>query len=265
MKILIIGASGYLGNTIYKKLKEISSDEIYGTCCKSASNELIQINMLNKLDVKKLISLKPDIIIWSIYDPEQEISLSQIGLNEIVNNLSKHVRLIYVSTTVGQGKDQCEDIVPHKRMTGEYFYKYINGKIEGENIVRKHNNYLIVRPGSIYGYDYDGKMDSRMKALFEFSKTGEKYSRTANMYSSYVNVEDLADAIIELAYKDITGIMNISGEKPVSYYDFYMYLAKIQGIDSSFIIPDYKDEDRYHNLSNDKRKLLLSTVIREIF
>lgn len=265
MKILIIGASGYLGNTIYKKFKERSSDEIYGTCCNSASNELIKVNMLNKSDVKKLISLKPDIIIWSICDPEQEISLSQIGLNEIVNDLSYHVRLIYVSTTVGQGKDQCENVLPHKRMAGEYFYKYINGKIEGENIVKKHNNHLIVRPGSIYGYDYDGKMDSRMKVLLEFSKTCRKYSRTDNIYSSYVNVEDLADSIIELSYKDITGIMNISGEKPVSYYDFYGHLAKLLKIDSSFIIPDYKEEDKYHNLNNDKRKLLLSTGIREIY
>lgn len=265
MKILIIGASGYLGNTIYKKLKNSSSDEIYGTCCKSASNELMTINVLNKLDVKKLISLKPHIIIWSIYDPEQEISLSKIGLNEIVNNLSEHVRLIYVSTTVGQGKDQSENILSHKRMAGEYFYKYINGKIEGENIVKKHNNHLIVRPGSIYGYGYDGKMDSRMKALFDISKTGNKYSRTANIYSSYVNVEDLADAIIELAYKNITGIMNISGEKPVSYYDFYRYLAKLLKIDNRFIIPDYKEENMYHNLNNDKRKLLLNAVIREIY
>jgi len=265
VKILIIGASGYLGNTIYKKLKASSSDEIYGTCCSSASNEFMPINVLNKSDVKKLILLKPDIIIWSIYDPEQEISLSQIGLNEIVNNLSEDVRLIYVSTTVGQGKDQSENVLPHKRKDDEYFYKYINGKIEGENIVKKHNNHLIVRPGSIYGYDYNGKMDSRMKALFDISKTGKKYSRTDNMYSSYVNVQDLANAIIEFAYKDITGIINISGEKPVSYYDFYVYLAKLLKIDSSFIIPDYKAEDIYHNLNNDKRKLLLNTVINEVY
>lgn len=265
MRILIVGASGYLGNTIYKKFKERGSDEIYGTCCNSASNELMTINVLNKSHVKKLILLKPDIIIWSIYDPEQEISLSQIGLNEIVNSISEHVRLIYVSTTVGQDKDQSENVIQHKRSEDEYFYKYINGKIEGENIVKKHSNHLIVRPGSIYGYDYDGKMDSRMKALFKLSKTGKKYSRTANIYSSYVNVEDLSDAIIELACKNITGIINISGEKPVSYYDFYVYLAKLQGIDSSFIIPDYKEKDGYHNLDNDKRKLLLSTRIREIF
>lgn len=264
MKLLIIGASGYLGNTIFKKLKECSNDDIYGTCCNSSNNELLQVNVLNKLDIKKLISFKPDVIIWSIMDAEQEMLLSQIGVNEIVNNISKDVRLIYVSTTVGRGKDQDENVIPHKRMVNEYLHQYINGKIEGESIVRKHPNHVIVRPGSIYGYDYDGKMDSRMKGLLEISKTGKTYSRTANMYASFVNVEELANSIIELAYSDFTGIINISGEKPVSHYDFNRYLTRLMDIDNDFIKSDYKQEDLYHNLNNDKRKLILNTLVQDV-
>ncbi|KOR26026.1 sugar nucleotide-binding protein [Clostridium sp. L74] len=264
MKLLIIGASGYLGNTIYKKLKESTNDDIYGTCCNSSNSELLQINVLNRLDIKKLLSLKPDIIIWSIMDKEQEMLLSQIGLNEIVNNISKDIRLIYISTTVGNGKDQNESVIPHRRMRGEYLSKYVNGKIEGEILVKKHSNYVIVRPGSIYGYDYDAKMDCRMKGLFEISKTGKAYSRTANMYASFVNVQDLTDAIIELAYNKIVGIINISGERPVSYYDFNIYLARLMNIDESFIIPDYKEEEINHNLNNNKRKLLLNTIVRDV-
>lgn len=264
MKLLIIGASGYLGNTIYKKLKKFCNDDIYGTCCNSSSQELLKINVLNKLDIKKILSFKPDIIIWSIMNPEDEMSLSKIGINEIVNGISENVRLIYVSTTVGKGKEQTEKVIPNKRMPDEYLSKYINGKIEGESIVRKHLNHVIVRPGSIYGYDYDGKMDSRMKGLLDISKTGKRYSRTANMYTSFVNVEDLADSIIELAYSDFTGIINISGERPVSYYDFNKFLARLMDIDNSFIIPDYKQEAVYHNLNNDKRKLMLNTLVRDI-
>ena len=264
MKLLVIGASGYLGNTIYKKLKAGTNDNICGTCCKLSNDELLQINVLNRLDIKQLLSFKPDIIIWSIMDTEQEMSLSQIGLNEIVNNISKDVRLIYVSTTVGQRKDQTENVIPHKRMPSEYLSKYINGKIEGEGIVKNHPNYVIVRPGSIYGYDYDGKMDSRMKGLSEISETGKNYSRTANLYASFVNVQDLADAIIELAYSNFTGIINISGERPVSHYAFNKYLASLMNIDDSFIVPDYKEEEIYHNLSNDRRKLLLNTTIQDI-
>jgi len=102
-----------------------------------------------------------------------------------------------------------------------------------------------------------------MKGLLEVSKTGEKYSKTANMHASFVNIEDLAAAVIELAYSDFTGIINVSGERPISHYDFNLHLAELMGIDSSFIMPDYKTEDVYHNLSNDKRKLLLKTAVRE--
>jgi dTDP-4-dehydrorhamnose reductase len=123
---------------------------------------------------------------------------------------------------------------------------------------------VIVRPGSIYGYDYNGRMDSRMKGLHEIAKTGKDYSRTANMYASFANVQDLADAIIELAYNKFTGIINISGERPVSHYNFNIYLARIMNIDDCFIIPDYKEEEIYHNLNNDKRKLLLNTIVRDI-
>jgi len=264
MKILIIGASGYLGNTIYKKLKELTNDDILGTCYKSDNVELMKINVLNILDIKKLLLFKPDTIIWTIMDQEQEMLISQTGVNEIVNSTSKDVRLIYVSTTVGKGKDQTESVIPYRRMSDEYLSQYVNGKIEGESIVQKHPNHVIVRPGSIYGYDYNGKMDSRMKGLLEISRTGKDYSRTANMYASFVNVQDLSDAIIELIYSKHTGIINISGEKPISHYDFNIYLASLMNIDNCFIIPDYKNEEVYHNLNNNKRKILLNTIVRNI-
>lgn len=259
-----MGASGYLGGTIYRKLKEFTEDEIIGTCYKTDHHEFLKINVLNPLDIKMLLSLKPDIIIWSIMDQEHEILLSQIGLNEIVKNISNHVRLIYVSTTVGKGKNQTEGVIPVRRTSDEYLFKYINGKIEGESIVQKHSNHVIIRPGSIYGYDLDGKMDNRMKLLKELSKNSKEYIRTANMYSSFVNVQDLTNAIIELVYNNFTGIINISGDNPVTYYDFNIYLATLMNINNYFIVPDYKDEATYNCLNNDKRMLFINTKIRNI-
>ena len=110
MKVMVIGASGYLGNTIYKKLKMCSNDDIYGTCCKSNSQNIFKINLLNSIDINKLLECKPDVIIMSIYDFEEEMSLSLIGINEIVNCISQNTRLIYVSTTVGKGKQQVEQV-----------------------------------------------------------------------------------------------------------------------------------------------------------
>ncbi|WP_278247361.1 hypothetical protein [Clostridium botulinum] len=41
-------------------------------------------------------------------------------------------------------------------------------------------------------------------------------------------------------------------------------MARLMNIDENFIIPDYKEEAIYHNLNNDKRKLLLNTIVRDI-
>lgn len=65
-------------------------------------------------------------------------------------------------------------------------------------------------------------------------------------------------------YSHFAGIINIAGEKPVSHYEFNIHLARLMNIDSSFIVPNYKREDIYHNISSDKRKFLLNTLIRYI-
>jgi dTDP-4-dehydrorhamnose reductase len=264
MRFMVIGASGYLGNTVFKKLKDTYENDVYGTCYKMDIQELIKINLKKSEEVKQVLSYKPDVIIWCVCDVEEEMDLTQIGLSEIINNITQKVRLIYISTTVGQGREQTEEVIPYQRKPYEYLSKYVNGKIEGEKIVKSHSNHVIIRPGSIYGNDYDGKIDARMGKLLQISNSGEKCSRTANMYASFVNVNDLADSIVELTISNFTGIINIAGEKAISHFDFYKKLARLMNLDDSFIIPDYKAEDFYHSLNSNKRKNVLNSVIRDI-
>ena len=264
MRCMVIGASGYLGNTIYKRLQLKSNISICGTCHKKSNQEFVKLDLTNALEIAKIIQYKPDVIIWSVCDFEDEMILSQVGLNAIIENLNANVRFIYVSTTIGKGRDQAEDTKPHYRLPDEYLSKYINGKIEGEKIVRRHINHVIVRPGSIYGYAHNGKMDLRMERLLEIYKNGITYSRTANMYASFVQVLDLANAIIEFLDNDFKGTINIAGEKAVSYYDFNKHLANILNISDQFIMSDYKSEEIYNNLNCNLRKTILTTDIREI-
>lgn len=37
MRFMVIGASGYLGNTVYKKLKNSYDNDVYGTCYKTGT------------------------------------------------------------------------------------------------------------------------------------------------------------------------------------------------------------------------------------
>lgn len=224
MNILIIGASGYLGDYLYAKVSSIEKHMVKGTCCSSISEDYIKCNVLDVNDT----------------------------------------RFIYLSTTIGVGKCQGEDVEPKRRRLDEYLCHYVNGKIDGELIVEGHHNHVIIRPGSIYGFDRHGSYDKRMEVLLNKSETGEAYIRTDNYYTSFVHIDDLTSSILELMENDYTGKTNIAGELPVSYYKFNRHLAGVIGIDNEFIVPEYLDKTKFNTLSAEHRKKVLKTDIREV-
>jgi dTDP-4-dehydrorhamnose reductase len=195
---------------------------------------------------------------------KKKILHTHAGLAECIDTLPDTTRLLYCSTMIGKGKNQSETISPSVRLDGDYLKEYFNGKIEGERIVQKHANHVIIRPGSIYGYDCDGNLDKRMKKLLEQASNGLTYKRTANMYTSFIHISDLTNAILELSENDFKGILNISCENPVSYYEFNRHLAGLLKIDKNVVVADYKPDELYNTFSNTLRKTVLKSPIREI-
>jgi len=264
MKILIIGASGYLGKRLYSRLNSNDENIVTGTYCHTESTIFKWCDVLNTSNLDWIVDGKFDIIIWAVMDQSNEESISETGLNYLVSNIADSTRLIYISTTIAIGKNQSEDIIPIKRSNDEYLHLYVNGKILGESIVSKHYNHVIIRPGIIYGFGENYSYDARMKFLYEKSKSDEKYARTDNLYTSFVHVDDLVSSIIELLGSNYIGKINIAGDIAVSYYKFNKHLASIMNINDNFIISESLDNPKYHTLSAEKRKKELRTVIREI-
>lgn len=264
LKVVIIGASGYLGKSLYHKLIELDQYQVLGTCNTNKSDELLTINILKMQDIEKVVNLRPDIIIWTVMNQELELNISQVGLQKIIELLPNDVRFIYLSTTVGKGKDQTELTKTKFRNENEYLHNYINGKIQGERYVMNLLNFVIVRPGSIYGYGYQNQKDDRMIFLQNMYKKNEIFKRTDNLYASFVYIDDLCNGIIELLESDFIGIINVAGKDPVSHYHFNKHIANLMNINDEFITPEYKDEAIYHNLSSSLRENNLKSHIRDI-
>jgi dTDP-4-dehydrorhamnose reductase len=165
-----------------------------------------------------------------------------------------------VSTSVAYEKNMSEDVTPFLRTDDSYNYHYFNGKIKSEYVISKLSNYCIVRPGSIYGIDPFGEMDNRSLALKKHVDSGELYIRANNIEFSIVDVNELADAIIELTTNDYVGILNVSEEKPVSHYAFNKALCQKYGWDDSCIVANEEKENIYY-LDNSLRKRILKTRI----
>jgi dTDP-4-dehydrorhamnose reductase len=259
VKILLIGASGFLGKTIYFKLKEVG-EEVIGTY---NSKPVDGMHKLDVLDVESLISLlessQPDVIVWTVMNHNLEEEIAE----KVMPELCKHIgaaRLIFLSTSVALEENMSEDVTPLLRTPDMYNYHYFNGKIKSEQEIQKLENYCIVRPGSIYGTNSYGEMDIRSKILKEHVDAGEEYVRADNIIFSIVEVGALASAIVELISSDYVGILNISEEKPVSHYEFNKALCRLHGWDDSCIVPNQETECIYY-LDNSRRKQVLDSEI----
>lgn len=115
------------------------------------------------------------------------------------------IRFIFISTSVAYEPNMSEDVKPLLRDETSYNHHYFNGKIKSEQNIKKLPNYCIVRPGSIYGINPLEIMDNRSLILKEHIESNEEYVRATNIIFSIVNVNDLADAIIELVILIVRG------------------------------------------------------------
>ncbi|MCK5129690.1 MAG: NAD-dependent epimerase/dehydratase family protein, partial [Clostridiales bacterium] len=262
---LLLGASGFLGRTLYAKLKSQNDFHIIGTYHNTKHDELMMLDVLDMGQVANLIKQHSfDTIIWSLVDTQNEDKLTNEGLKNMLSNIDESTKFVYISTTISTGSNQTENVVSQYRTNEMYLHKYINAKIDGEKLVRKHNNHIIVRPGSIYGTDGFGRVDGRTQTIIDKITASETYSRTANLYSSYVHLDDLSDAIVELIANDFTGTINIAGSKPVSHYEFCTKRAQQVSLDSQFIIADFHENESISSLDTTLCQRILKAHIRNI-
>lgn len=263
MKYLIYGASGFLGGTLYSKLKA-EGHEVIGTYLTNKTNdELVRADLV---DTEASIALyretQPDVIIWTIFNNEVGEIIAEQTLQPLLKEL-KDCRFIFVSTSVAYEKNMSETVQPLIRTQDMYNPQYFNGKIKAESYVKEYPNHVIVRPGSIYGIDAYGNYDMRTKQLQKHIQKEEPYIRAKNICFSIVEVNELAEAINELSRNDFTGIINISEEQPISHYDFNVALCKKYNWDDSCVVGNYEKENIYY-LDNALRKSILKTKIGTI-
>ena len=263
LKVLIIGASGFLGGTIYYKLKKSGTD-VLGTYSKhKKQDELVKLDAMGAQGITRIIEdYGPDVIIWTVMNHNAEEEIAEKVMPKLCDAIGD-TRLIFISTSVAYEKNMSEDVTPFLRSEEMYNHHYFNGKIKSEDVIRKIPNYCIVRPGSIYGINPYGEMDVRSCKLKEYVDSGEQYIRASNIIFSVVEVNELAEAIIELATSDYVGIINVSEDDPISHYDFNKALCKRYGWDDDCVVANEEAENIYY-FDNSLRKRLLKTKITNL-
>ena len=236
LRILVIGITGMLGNTLLRHLSENNKFSVLGSSRRDKLKAHQKINYihLKNLDAENedeffhtLKTYKPDVVINCIGvikqlnhadDPLRVLPINSIFPHKLHHLCNKEaIRLIHVSTdcvfTGKKGNYLETDISDALDLYGKS--KYI-GELHGKNS-------LTLRT-SIIGHEIDSK-----ESLLEWflSQEGSVHGYRNAIFSGLTTLE-LSNVIekIILFHKDLSGLYHVSS-KPISKYDLLNLIKKV--------------------------------------
>lgn len=250
MKVCVFGASGYVGASIYDKLKSASEADVVGTYLK----EPALFDELHKLDVNEPESFsnffkkeKPDVVVWGVMSGPNEHKLTDQGLTHLLAHLTPQTKLIYISSDFvfsnGKGPYSEEDSLSNLP-DDHSFSNYTNGKVKAERLIdREFSNYVILRAGPIYGENAVGKLDDRTDRLSYHLSSNQPIDFRNDLIRTFVHIEDLTNVIEEMVFNDITGVYHVGPDKQQSFHEFMKATASQLGYDETLVIKGSEQED----------------------
>jgi dTDP-4-dehydrorhamnose reductase len=254
-KVLILGASGMLGNTILRAFRTFHAYEVYGTVRSISSVELFAPELRERIragvDVENVDGLiqvfqevQPRIVINCIGLIKQKAASEDVLSAAPLNALLPHrlarlcgmsdARLVHISTDcVFSGKRglYCEtdqpdamDVYGRTKLLGEVDYAHaitLRTSIIGHELESKRSliNWFLSQKGSVHGYT---------RAIFSGLPTVE----VARVLHQYV-----------LPNPELHGLYHLSAE-PISKFDLLHLVSKIYGKNIDIIPSDSYAVDR---------------------
>ncbi|WP_226673411.1 SDR family oxidoreductase [Rossellomorea aquimaris] len=276
MRILILGGTGFLGSTLLGKAEALANT-VLGTSRKANEKlpNMVKLDVTDKETLERTIrEFHPDVIVWSLLSMDEEDVLINTGLANLLNVIAKQTKLIFISTdgVFSEGNGGYEESDETKSIAEKTPLSiYINSKISGEKMVQEyHPNHIIIRTGPLYGKDLNQGIEHRtQRVMKQIAEKGCFYAAT-NMYRSFVHIDDLADAILELCTMDYKGILHVGPEQKESYFTFYQKRLRSLGYEENVIKQSMIDPEENPDLildtsmNTERVRGLLKTEFRSV-
>ena len=247
LKLLITGASGLLGS----KLCELAirkNHEVYAAYNQHTPRHgvPIQFNISDRNVVEKIFQkIKPEAVVHAAaltnvdkceIGKESAWKTNVEGTENIAELCKKHQAFpVYISTDYvfngekGMYKENDEpDPVNYYGLT----------KLKGEESIKKlTDEYCIARASVIYGsIPATGKINFALWLLNKL-KRREKAKIVTDQWNSPTLNTNLANMVLEVLERKLTGIFHLAGATRLSRYEFAKFLAENFSLDMNLITP----------------------------
>jgi dTDP-4-dehydrorhamnose reductase len=229
-RLLVTGGAGFLGTHLLQRARHFTAT---GTLHRTAATSIPDVSfhvcdLLQAQEVRILLDrVRPEIIIHTACS-DQGGNLSAIapaaGLLAI-QSAERRIRFIHLSTD--QVFDGTE--APYTEQNAPSpINSYGTAKAQAEDLIRSLNpQALIVRTSLLYSLSAP---DRQAKQVIQVTQTGEPYSLFTDELRCPVWVENLADALLELANKEFSGILHVGGPQALNRWELGMELLEHFGI-----------------------------------
>jgi len=243
MKILIVGASSYLGSRLYEVLG--ANFEVFGTYNKNCNDKsFIFWDSSNYPQLLNIINrVRPSIIINCIALANVDLCESLPEKSYLLNALipynlgnicsERQIKLVHIST------DHFENINRGKLLESDLptclnIYSY--SKLLGESLLLdKYNSSIVIRANFFhFDFHYSTKFINKMINNITQNKST---NGLIDVYYTPVSTTFLAESIVKLIASDFSGVVNVASNSPISKYDFLVKVASLLGKSAEYVAP----------------------------
>tara|TARA_B100000900_G_scaffold294842_1_gene253557 strand:+ start:544 stop:1383 length:840 start_codon:yes stop_codon:yes gene_type:complete len=244
-KLLIVGASGFIGNNIYKSLTTNTNLEVIGTYFNTHKKNLIQLDYFNDNFYEYVNKFSPDYVIWAA--GEKNLKITEANFNyankliaspicELIKNLKLNPFLIYLSTDyVFSGDDGGYSVDDITNPLSNYGIL----KLKAEKLIKQNfKEFSIIRAGSVVG---------KGSTFYNWLIDSINESKSFNLFNNYFsptpiqNVINLIQDIIN--EKEIKKLNHVSGYQRISRFELGLMLSKLMNRKCLIQEADYRSSD----------------------
>jgi dTDP-4-dehydrorhamnose reductase len=241
-KVLILGASGFIGGTLYKELSRFYNT--FGTYChqvKTYSNnkQFIRFNVEEDDAFEMLNTFQPDLIISALRGPFNSLITAHAHMSEYV--LHNPCKLVFISSTNVFDAYSKYPSYEYDKTLSESVYGRFQIKIENSLLRLPKTKVLLVRVPMVFGQRSPRIKDLKI-AILERIPIEVFPNLIVNVSSS----EKLSKQLLLLINQNASGVYHLGSVDLVPHEDFIQELVRRLRLGN----PIYKriyttNEDRY--------------------
>jgi len=249
MRVLIIGASGFIGHYLRRRLLQKSGFDVTSTYNSRAPKDIdqswypLEITDHHRLD-QIFQKVRPEVVVLlaAIADvktcemgPERATEVNVDGARQVARLCKQHhARLIFLSSEYvfrGDRGNYHEDDSPDPNT------HYGRTKWEAELAVAEEaSQWGIVRTSLVYGWPITGRQNLAT-VIIDRLKNGESYEGDTGTYRTPIYVEHLTEGIMQLVANYHPGISHLAGADWMNMYQFGHAVAGAFDLDSRLVNP----------------------------